>query len=161
MDAVEPGGTGMRDVLVVADETVGGEDLLEAVTGRLAAGPCAFGLLVPAIPPRDVARAVAASDGQLTVSENDPTELTHRRLGTARHWLSRNGAIVHGPVGDSDRLRAIPDVLKHRHFEEIIIATPPGRVPHWFHRDLAKKVRNKANLAVEEVAAKLANRVDV
>ena len=37
----------MRQVLIVANQTVGSEALAEAVRTRMAAGPCQFVLLVP------------------------------------------------------------------------------------------------------------------
>src|SRR5919206_4750890 len=45
---LKPGGTAMSRVLVVANQTLGGSDLLQAIRDRMTKGPCEFTLLVPA-----------------------------------------------------------------------------------------------------------------
>jgi hypothetical protein len=145
----------MRHVLVVADETVGSDALLEAVTARLAEEPCEFWLLVPATAPHDVAQTAAAWASPATLLRFDAAELAHQRLHRASDWLSRSGATVHGEVGSGDALRAIAEVLEYHPIDEILIATPPRHVSHWLHHDLARKVRHKTKLPVTEVAAKL------
>ena len=42
--------TTSRRILVVANQTACGDDLLEVIEGRLRDGPCRFTLLVPATP---------------------------------------------------------------------------------------------------------------
>src|SRR5688500_10502209 len=53
----------MRQVLIVANQTVGSEALAEAVRTRMAAGPCQFVLLVPATERTDYSSAATALGG--------------------------------------------------------------------------------------------------
>ena len=42
-----------RRILVVANQTACGDELLDVVRQRVADGPCRFTMLVPATPPRE------------------------------------------------------------------------------------------------------------
>ena len=50
-----------RRVLVVANQTACGDELLEVITTRMAAGPCRFTLLVPATPAAEPMIAICSS----------------------------------------------------------------------------------------------------
>ena len=92
-----------RRILVVANQTACGDELLEAVRARMAAGPCRFTLLVPATPPHEHA----------TWTEGDAKAIARGRMAAAVERFLAEGAAVEGVVGDANPVRAIDDVL-HR-----------------------------------------------
>ena len=69
-----------REILIVANETAGGEHLHAAVLETAAQAPCRFSLLVPATPPR----------GTLTWTEHDALALAQQRLDAALANLPRH-----------------------------------------------------------------------
>ena len=71
-----------RRILVVANQTAGGDELLDAVTKRAADGPCRFTLLVPATPPAEHA----------TWTEGDALAIARRRMAAGVERLAAAGA---------------------------------------------------------------------
>ena len=67
-----------RRILVVANQTACGDELLDAVRGRMVDGPCRFTLLVPATPPAEHA----------TWTEGEAQAIARRRMEAARRAAS-------------------------------------------------------------------------
>ena len=131
----------MARVLIVANQTLGGEELLQAVKARMAKGPAEFTLLVPA----------TARSGDS--SADDAYANAERRLEYGLGELRLLGAQAEGEVGDADPLEAIREVLDRRQFEEIIVSTLPAGVSRWLRQDLPHKVERKFPLPVTVVTA--------
>ncbi len=151
----------MKHVLVVANQTLGGKDLLDAVAARMREGPCQFTLLVPEAH-RDNMRslnemAIGAPVGFL--DDGSRAEAAHRRLAQGLEEFRARGATVDGFVGPEDPVRAVHDLLKHRRFDEIILSTLPKRVSRWLGVDLPSKVAG-LGLPVTTVTAKEVQRQD-
>jgi hypothetical protein len=74
----------MRQILIVANQTVGSDALEAAVRTRMAAGPCQFVLLVPATERTDYASAtvavVGAEAGVQARPPADPIDGARNRL---------------------------------------------------------------------------------
>jgi hypothetical protein len=138
------GGRLMRRLLIVANQTLGGEHLQRKVTDCMAAGPCRFYLLVPAAPYNG--HGLVWTEGQNRALAND-------RLYEALERLRDMGADVEGEVGDQRPLDAIADVLQHRDFDEIILSTLPPGVSRWLAQDLPRRVRRTFPLPVTHVVA--------
>lgn len=134
----------MRRYLVVANRTLGGEHLLDAVRERLSRGPSAFHVLVPASPPPDT---FVASDGEARAA-------AQRQLDDA---VARFRAIgcdeVDGEVGDPNPLEAIRDVLRHQVFDEIILSTLPPGPSRWLKQDLPHRVERSFNVPLTHIVA--------
>ena len=131
----------MSRVLIVANQTLGGEELLESVKARMAKGPCEFRLLVPATP--------RSGDA----SPEDAYANAERRLEYGLSELRLLGAEAEGEVGDADPLQAIREVLDQRKFDEIIVSTLPAGVSRWLRQDLPHKVERRFSLPVSVVTA--------
>src|SRR5713226_3647419 len=111
------GGGAMRRYLVVANQTLGAEQLESEVRKRLAGGACDFHIVVPAVPAKD----------HLTWTEGEAGAIASRRLERALARFRELGAEVHGEVGDADPMLAISDALLEGRFDELILSTlPPG-----------------------------------
>ena len=146
----------MKHVLVVANQTLGGKDLLDAVAARVKEGPCRFTLLVP-VAHRDNLRSldemvIGAPVGSL--DDGSRAEAAHRRLAEGLEELRARGATVDGFVGPEDPVRAVHDLLKHRRFDEIILSTLPVGRSRWLHRDVPHRLERTSHLPVTVVTAR-------
>lgn len=147
----------MRRVLVVANRTVGGEELADAIRERMAAGPCEFHLLVPVppTPPIGIAAGFSAMEAGVVPALTGPNEreIAAERLRYGLGWLRGLGATADGEVGDTDAVRAVRAVLDARHVDEIIISTLPTTISRWLRQDLPHRVERKFALPVTVVTA--------
>jgi hypothetical protein len=150
----------MRRVLVVANRTVGGEELAAVIRDRLEAGECEFHLLVPVppTPPIGIAAGFSAMEAGVTPALQGPDErqLATERLRFGLDWMGGLGARVGGEVGDSDAIRAVRSVIESRQIDEIIISTLPTTISRWLRQDLPSRVERKFSLPVTVVTATIA-----
>jgi hypothetical protein len=144
-------------VLVVANRTVGGAELAAAIAERVAAGPCAFHLLVPVppTPPIGIAAGFSAMEAGVVPALQGPDEreVAEDRLRYGLQWMRGLGATVEGEVGDTDAVRAIKHVVSSHEIDEIIISTLPTTISRWLRQDLPQRVRRKFTLPVTVVTA--------
>jgi hypothetical protein len=134
-----------RTYMVVANQTLGGEPLLETIRTFAAKGPARFFVLVPATPPQD----------HLTWTEGDAHAIATRRLDHAVARFRALGAEVEGTVGDRSPMQAIRDALAHGPFDEIILSTLPPGVSKWMRLDLPRRVERSFGLPVTHVVAEV------
>src|SRR5437764_4050916 len=107
----------MRELLVVANQTLGDQSLLERVRACIKDGPCRIHIVVPATPLAE----------HLTWVEGEARALAKRRLESALVQFRCLGADVTGVVGDGNPILAIEDALREGRFDEIVVSTlPPG-----------------------------------
>ncbi len=132
----------MAELLVVANETVGGRRMLEALRQRAKVHESLHvRLVVPQNRPRrgsviyvDTARAAAQ---------------TRLELGLA--MLLEEGIDATGEVGDPDPFAATMDAIGDRRPDEIIISTLPATASGWLRRDLVERVADASGLPVQHV----------
>jgi hypothetical protein len=130
----------MRDYLVVANQTLGGEHLVGYIRDRLAEEPSRFHLVVPATTPTDH-----------VWTEGEIIAVATARLESALAALRELGAEVDGEVGDSNPMRAIEDAFLGRGFHEIILSTLPPGASRWLRLDLPGRVASKFDVPVTHV----------
>ena len=133
----------MRRYLVVANQTLGGEHLIESVRQNIATGPCVFHIVVPATP----------SDEHLTWKEGEARAIAERRLALALARFQELGAQVDGEVGDGNPIMAIEDALRQAQFDEIIMSTLPPGISRWLKLDLPSRVASRFRLPVTHLVA--------
>jgi hypothetical protein len=133
----------MRRYLVVANQTLAADQLERKVRECLAAGPCAFSIVVPATPPKE----------HLTWIEGDAVSIARERLDRAIAWFRAIGADVDGTVGDARPMLAIGDTLREQPFDEVILSTLPAGVSRWLRMDLPSRVRASFGLPVSHVVS--------
>jgi hypothetical protein len=128
---------------VVANQTLGGADLANAVHERItqvAARPePTFHVVVPATPPQS---QLGAADG------DDGVAIAGRRLQEALVHFGSMGARVSGEVGVEDPMQAIRDALAGGGYDAIIISTLPAGVSRWLRMDLPHRVEREFDLPV-------------
>ena len=131
----------MRTVLVVANETLGGRELVDAVRERAAQGEVRFVLCVPQNRPR--AGLVIYAD-----SVHDAAQV---RVDLALEFLRSEGIDAIGEVGDPDPYSATIDAVHEHHPDEILISTYPETRSGWLRHDLPERVKAATGLPVEHI----------
>ena len=131
----------MSNVLVVANETIGGRSLLEKVRERAASGDVRFFLVVPQNRPRH---------GNVIYDEavRDAAQV---RVDLARQFMAAEGIEVQGEVGDADPFTAAMDAISHVRADEVILSTHPASRSGWLRRDLPDRIAQSSGLPVEHV----------
>jgi GABA permease len=132
----------VRRILVVANETVGGGELLELL-GRKAEGVREEMLLVcPALNSR-VRTWTSDEDGARAAAQ--------ARLEASLVRLSDAGVTARGEIGDGDPLQALEDALREFPADEIVVSThPPGR-SHWLEQGVVEQARLRFDVPVTHV----------
>ena len=135
----------MKEVLVVANRTLGGAPLLEAVRERAAAGDVRFRLIVPQSNP---------SAGLVSYDEA-VRESAQARVDLALSLVTSESIDATGEVGDPDPFLATMDAVAERRPDEIILSTYPAVSSGWLRRDLVERIRNASGLPVEHIVVDL------
>jgi hypothetical protein len=133
----------VRTILVVANETLGGRALVEAVRSRIAEGDVRFVLAVPQNRPR----------AGLVVYDDSVHDAAQARVDLALEFVHSEGIEAIGEVGDPDPYTATMDAVREYHPDEIIISTYPETRSGWLRRDLIDRTRQASGLPVEHVVA--------
>ena len=136
-----------RRILVVANETVGGEELF-ALLDRKAAGMREDVLLVcPALNSR-VRTWTSDEDGARAGAQ--------ARLQASLARLAETGVTARGEIGDGDPLQALEDALREFPADEIVLSThPPGR-SHWLEQGVVELARQRYDVPITHVVVDLA-----
>jgi hypothetical protein len=121
------------NVLVVANHTVLGEPLLEAIRARAKKAPASFLIISP------------QGDG---VGSYDEAE---KRLLRAVTLLRSDGLDVHGQISHPDPYAAVMQTIEDERVDEIIVSTFPGARSGWLRRDLLQRLRDDAKLPLEHI----------
>jgi hypothetical protein len=132
-------------VLVLANETIGGEKLLDAILARSGEG-VSFHVVVPRTRPRH---------GNVVYDEvvRDSAQV---RVDLARAWMRENGIASSGEVGDPDPYLAAVDAIASEGIDEVIVSTLPAAASGWLRRDVPQRLREDTGLPVEHVVVDLA-----
>jgi hypothetical protein len=133
----------VKTVLVVANETLGGRSLLEAIRERAAKGDVRFVLVAPQNRPR----------AGLVVYDDSVFDAAQTRVDLALELARAEHIDAIGEVGDSDAYSATIDAVHTYRPDEIIISTYPATRSGWLRRDLIERVRDATGLPVEHVIA--------
>jgi hypothetical protein len=135
----------MREILVIANRTLGGEKLLEVVRERAAAEQTTFRLVVPQTKPT----------AGLVVHDDAVREAAQVRVDLATSLLAAEGITATGEVGDHDPFLATMDAIALRRPNEVIISTHPTTQSGWLRRDLIERVQRASGLPVEHIVVDL------
>jgi hypothetical protein len=135
-----------RHILVVANETVAGKSLIDALRSRAEEGPIRVTVISPQNEPR--AGFVVYADSRRSSAE--------RRLRRTLDLLHEAGIAARGAVVDPDPLQAIKDAIYEYDPDEIIISTHPGELKSsWLRANLVERARKVTDKPVEHVVVDL------
>jgi hypothetical protein len=131
-----------KTILVVANETLGGRKLLEAVRER-ADSDTRFVLCVPQTKPR----------AGLVIYDHAVFDAAQVRVDLALEVIRDMGVRAIGEVGDPDPYTATIDAVHEYRPQEIIISTYPETRSGWLRRDLIERVSDATGLKVTHIVS--------
>jgi phosphopantetheine adenylyltransferase len=142
----------VTSVLVVANETLVGTELVDAVRRRAEQGPIRVAVVVPVTQPRE----------GYVVYRDTRRAAAGRRLDRTLEALRAAGIPAHGNVFDDEPLTAVKDVLASEEIDEIIVSTHPETTSGWLRKNLVAEIRRAAGgRPLEHVVSDVAARVGV
>jgi hypothetical protein len=125
----------VTSVLVVANETLVGTELVDAVRRRAEQGPIRVAVVAPVTQPRE---------GYI-VYRDTRRAAAGRRLDRTLAALRAAGIPAHGSVFDDEPLAAVKDVLASEEIDEIIVSTHPETTSGWLRKNLVDEIRKAAS----------------
>ncbi|HVM68345.1 MAG TPA: universal stress protein [Gaiellaceae bacterium] len=129
-----PTAEGERRILVIANETVGGGELLDVIRERAAGVSEQVLVVVPAL--NSPLKHWASDDDAARAEARERLEASLARLREA-------GIEARGEVGDGDPLQAIDDALRTFGADEIVISTHPEGRSNWLERGVVTAARDR------------------
>jgi hypothetical protein len=123
----------VRNVIVVASQTVGGRALIETLERRSTSSPHRFTVILPPTGPDD--------------------ETAQERLDNTLAELRRAGLKVTGYVAEPDPFNSVLNALGHHPADEIVVSTLPSDKSRWLRGDLIGRLRKATARPVEHVVS--------
>lgn len=137
---------GRKRLLVVANETVEGEELLGAIRERVGGEPVEVFVVSPAL----------NSKLKHWTSDEDPARATAQaRLDRSISRLAEIGLDARGEIGDADPVQAVEDALRTFGADEIVLSTHPEGRSHWLERGVVESVRERFDVPLTHVVVDL------
>lgn len=121
-------------VLVVANETLIGDELIAEVRRRAEQGPIRVAVVAPVTSPRE----------GYVVYRDSRRAAAGRRLERTIEALRSAGIPAHGGVFEDQPLSAVKDILAVEDVDEIIVSTHPETKSGWLRKNLLDEIRRVA-----------------
>jgi hypothetical protein len=136
----------VRRILVIANETVGGDELFAVITARAEGVDEEVLVVCPAL----------NSPLRTWVSDEDGARANaQERLDHSLARLAAAGVVARGEVGDGDPLQAMDDALRTFGADEIVISTHPEGRSHWLERGVVTNARERFDVPIQHVVVDL------
>ena len=135
----------MKRILVVANETVAGKPLIDAVRERGAGDEIDVHVICPQNQPRH----------GYVIYDSTVRDAAENRLQMTLALLREAGIEADGEVMDPDPYAAVMDALGEHDYDEIIISTHPETRSGWLREGLVDRVRRASHRPVEHVVVDL------
>ncbi|HEX6388872.1 MAG TPA: hypothetical protein VFZ89_05490 [Solirubrobacteraceae bacterium] len=134
-----------RRVLVIANETVGGDELRAALEERALLDP-EVRVVCPILPSR---AHYLTSDIDRELAE------AHERLELTLTWAREQGIDATGRVSQEPPLGAAADALRDFPADEVIVSTHPPSRSRWLESGLVEHLRAELEIPVQHVVVDL------
>ena len=139
----------VTSVLVVANETLVGDELIDTLHRRAEHGPIKVAVVAPVTPPRE----------GYVVYRDSRRAAAGRRLDRALAALRLAGIPAHGGVFDDDPLAAVNDALASEQIDEVVVCTHPETTSGWLRKRLLDEIRKASgDRPVEHVVSDISGR---
>jgi hypothetical protein len=135
-----------RRILVVANETVGGQKLRSMIEERSRGIRTEVLVCTPALNSR--LRFWASDEDSARIAAQE-------RLDASLDRLRSDGIDASGEVGDANPLQAMEDALRTFGADEIIISTHPEGRSHWLERGVVEQARERFTVPITHVVVDL------
>jgi hypothetical protein len=143
----------VKHVLVIANETVAGKSLIEALEQRAKEGPLRVTVVCPVNQPRE----------GYVVYEDTRRAAAGRRLERTLSVLRGEGIAAAGLVVEADPVAAVRDALAQLEppVDQIVVSTHPRQKSGWLRRNVVERIERAAGgLPVEHVVVDLEQEAD-
>ena len=137
---------GERRILVIANETVGGETLRDEIRRRAENYDERVRVICPTLLSR--VRFIASD-------EDEARAQAQERLEHSLSRLREIGVNCEGEVGEADPLQAIADALRTFGADEIIISTHPEGRSLWLERGIVQGARQRFDVPITHIVVDL------
>jgi hypothetical protein len=134
---------GTRRILVVANQTAAGRELLEEIGNRCRGQRCEVMLVSPALVGSRAAHWASDVDAGM--------DLARERMARSITALRGVGVEVRAEVGDPDPNLAIEDALRVFPADEIVISTLPPERSRWLEHEVVERTRREVDLPMTHV----------
>jgi hypothetical protein len=124
----------LRRVLVIANETIGGRALTEALERRAREGELKVTVLAPVSAPR---RGYVVYDDTRRAAAGRRLDVTLERLRSA-------GINAHGLVVEADPVSVLRDALETQDVDEVVVATHPQQKSSWLRGNVVASLHRAA-----------------
>jgi GABA permease len=135
-----------RRILVVANETVGGHELLECIE-RKSEGVAEKVLVV--------CPALNSPLRHWVSDEDDARASAQERLDASVASMRAMGIEATGEIGDGDPLQAIEDAVRTFAPDEVVVSTHPEGRSHWLERGVVDRARERFHVPLTHVVVDL------
>jgi hypothetical protein len=132
-----------KHILVVANQTIAGANLLECVRERAAEPDTSFTIVVPMTPPRS----------GYVIYDDAVRDAAQVRLDLALSYLRGEDIVAGGEVGDEDPFTATLDAIHEYHPDEVIISTLPQATSGWLRRDLIERIQDSTDVPITHIVS--------
>jgi hypothetical protein len=135
-------------VLVMANQTVGGRALLEAIKNRCKGRDSEILVVVPALTSSPLEHWASDVDGAIAEAR--------QRMEDSLRAMEAAGLVARGEVGDHHEPNAaLEDALRFFAADEVIISTHPPHKSRWLERGVVERARREVPLPVTHVVVDL------
>ncbi len=135
-----------RHILVIANETLGGPELLDLLRRKAEGVDEEVFVVAPAL--NSPVRHWSSDEDGARAAAQERLDASLARLGAA-------GIAARGEVGDSDPLQAMEDALRTFGAHEIVISTHPEGRSHWLERNVVGAARDRFDIAITHIVVDL------
>ncbi|MFT3866374.1 MAG: hypothetical protein QM729_19110 [Solirubrobacterales bacterium] len=136
-----------RRILVVANQTAAGRELLEEISNRCRGRRCEVMLVSPAL--------VGSRAAHWASDVDEALDQARERMARSVTALRGVGVEVRADVGDSDPNMAIEDALRVFPADEIVISTLPPDQSRWLEHEVVERTRREVDLPMTHVIVDL------
>jgi nucleotide-binding universal stress UspA family protein len=143
----------MRRYLIVANQTLGGEQLTEKLDECQRTGPCRFFLAVPITQTEGYDYWGSGSiEGFVPNAYKVASALAEGRLRREVARLRKAGADADGEVVEPMPVDTIRKLAEREQADEIIVSTLPRRLSRWMVADLPHRIKRATGRPMTHIA---------
>jgi hypothetical protein len=132
-----------KHILVVANQTIGGANLLDLVRERAREPETSFTLVVPMTKPKS----------GYVIYDDVVRDAAQVRLDLALSYLRGEDIVASGELGDEDPYTATLDAIGEYQPDEVVISTFPQASSGWLRRDLIERIQDSTGVPVTHVVS--------
>jgi nucleotide-binding universal stress UspA family protein len=142
----------MAVYLIVANQTIGGEQLTAKLDELTTSGSPMFRFLVPVTDTEGTHQwDYPPIDRLIPDAHQIARVLAEARLEHELARLRRSGIEASGEVVDALPVDRVQELLGEEHFDGVVVSTLPRRLSRWLIRDLPHRIASVADVPVTHI----------